>query len=129
MGNSSVITKEPEPIELKDNGKVFGKVEKIVSREIGAKRVSLAKVTLYGPDFIHARKKTEEVYVCISGRGKILRGNKVLNFEPGDVVVVPPEISSAVKPYDSFPEVVFFSVCGPAYDPEDSYIALRGRNW
>jgi mannose-6-phosphate isomerase-like protein (cupin superfamily) len=129
VGNNKVITKEPYIKRFKDGGNVFGMVEEIVSHAIGAKNASLARVTLYGPDIIHTHSKIEEAYVCETGRGKILLGNDISNFEPGDRVVIHPGTLHAVKPAESFPKVVFLCLSGPAFDPNDFCPDPRGRNW
>lgn len=43
---------------------VFGEVEEITSRALGAERTNVAKVTLWGPDFLHHHKKSRrDVYL------------------------------------------------------------------
>jgi len=124
-----VIAEELKVVEFKDGGVVFGKAEEIVSRDIGAVKAGLARITLFGPDILHAHNEMEETYVCESGRGKIFLNGQVSDFEPDDRVVIHPGDLHAVRPANSFPKVVFLCISGPAFDPGDVVHDPRGRNW
>jgi len=126
----AIIQEEPKVVELKDGEVVFGTVEEITSWAVGARQADVTRITLTGPDFVHINNRTEETYIYESGRGKILLGNEIFEFNPGTRVIIPPGTLHAAKPYDSFPQFVFLRVASPPFDPEDVfYPDPRGRNW
>ena len=129
MAQFSIINNKPKVVKLKDGDVVFGDVEEITSRAVGAERANLARVTLSGADFVHTHEGAEETYIYESGMGKILLGDKVSDFGPGTRVIIPPGTAHAVKPANSFPRVVFLCISGPPFDPEDVHSDPRGRNW
>ncbi len=129
MSQFNIIKEEPKVVELKDGDKIFGKVEEITSRDVGASQANLARVTMMGPDFIHSHSKAEETYAYESGMGKIFLDGEVSDFGPGTRVVIPPGTLHAVKPAQSFPQVVFLCVSSPPFNPDDVEIDSRGRNW
>jgi len=129
MAQFSVINNKPKVVELKDGDVVFGQAEEITSRALGAGQTNIARITLFGPDVVHVHKRAEETYVYESGMGKILLGDQISEFGPGTRVIIPPGTTHAVKPANSFPQVIFLCISGPPFDPEDVYPDSRGRNW
>lgn len=129
MEKASIVKEKPKVVKLKDGGIVFGEVEEITSRAVGAERANFTRVTLFGPDVIHTHERTEETYIYKSGMGKIILGNKIYDFGPDTRVIIPPGTPHAAKPYDSFPQFVFLCVSSPPFDPDDVHSDPRGRNW
>jgi len=127
-----IIRKESKIVKMKD-GKdgnvIFGQVEEITSRAVGAKKANLVEVTLFGPDVVHTHERAEETYVCESGRGKIILGDEISDFDPGVKVIIPPGTPHAVKPWKSFPQVVFLCVSSPPFNQDDVHPDPRGRKW
>ena len=124
-----IVQAKPNIVELKDGDEVFGTVEEITSRAVGAEGANLARITLMGPDFVHTHDGAEETYVYELGMGKILLGDQISEFGPGARVIIPPGTPHAAKPANSFPQVVFLCLSGPPFDPEDVHPDPRGRNW
>ena len=129
MGEASIVKDKPEIVEFKDGEEVFGKVEEITSRDVGARKANFVKVTLLGPDVIHTHDDAEETYVYESGMGRIILDDEISDFGPGTRVIIPPGMSHAVKPWESFPQVVFLCVSSPPFNPDDVHPDPRGRNW
>lgn len=129
MTQSSIINNEPKVVELKDGDEVFGQVEEITSRAVGAEGANLVRVTLFGPDVVHTHDKAEETYIYESGMGRIILGDKIFEFGPETKVIIPPGTPHAAKPANSFPRLVFLCVSSPPFDAEDVHPDPRGRNW
>lgn len=126
---ATIVKEKPKIVEFKDGEEVFGTAEEITSQPLGAKGANLARITLTGPDVIHTHDDAEETYVYESGMGKILLDDQISEFGPGTRVIIPPGTPHAVKPANSFPQVVFLCISGPPFDPEDVHPDPRGRNW
>lgn len=129
MKEASIVKDKPKVVKFKDGDIIFGQAEEITSRALGAKGANLARVTLFGPDAVHIHKKTEETYIYESGMGKILLGDQISEFGPGTRAIIPPGTPHAVKPANSFPQVIFLCVSGPPFDPKDVYPDPRGWDW
>lgn len=129
-----IITDEPNIVELREGGEVFGKVEEITSKALGAKRTNVAKVTLLGPDVLHSHGEAEETYICLEGQGELYLGElyldgQVFDFVPGMRVIIDPGIQHAARPNKDFERLVILCVSSPPFDPNDVYEDSRGRRW
>ncbi|MCK4524824.1 MAG: cupin domain-containing protein [Candidatus Andersenbacteria bacterium] len=124
---TEIIIPKPEVVELDDGIEMFGEIEEITSKNLGAKHANFAKVTLWGPDFLHHHEKAEETYVCLEGEGEIILDNTIHEFLPGTRVIISPGTLHAVRPKDL--KMIFHCISSPAFDPDDVYNDERGRNW
>ena len=126
-----VIWDKPKIVELKDIKGNFGFIDELSSIELGAKGASMARVMLFGPDFIHLHKKTEEGYYHLVGEGEVLLGKKIYTFGQGGAraIIIPPGTLHAARPISKLEKLVFLCVSSPAYDPKDEFRSKRGRNW
>lgn len=124
-----IVSEKPKIIEFNDDKGIFGKVEEITSRAVGAERANIAKIILWGPDILHIHKETEETYICVKGEGEIFLIDQIFEFIPGVRVIVRPGILHAAKPKKNSRKLVFLCVSSPAFRPEDVYNDPRGRAW
>jgi len=124
-----IINEKPKIIKFIDDKGIFGKVEKITSRAVGAERVNVAKIILWGPDILHTHKETEETYICVEGEGEIFLIDQIFEFIPGVRVIVRPGTLHAAKPKKNSGKLVFLCVSSPAFKPGDVYNDPRGRAW
>jgi mannose-6-phosphate isomerase-like protein (cupin superfamily) len=122
-----IVREKPKIIELNDDKGIFGIVEEITSRAVGAERANIAKIILWGPDILHTHKETEETYICVKGEGEIFLIDQIFEFIPGVRVIVRPGILHAAKPKKG--KLVFLCVSSPAFNPKDVYNDPRGRAW
>ena len=116
-------------IKLRD-GEIFGVIEEFTSRNDGADRASIAKVTLFGPDFLHYHRITEETYICLEGYGKIYLNGKIFPFHPGVKVIIKPGTIHAAQP-EKGERLVFLCISSPAYNSNDVFVFEDriSRNW
>ena len=126
---TKVITSSPGIIKLYDKEKIFGEIREITSKKLGAKYANFAKVTLWGPDFLHLHKKAEETYVCLEGEGEITLDGIVYEFAPETRVVISPGTLHAVRPKIPNTKVVFYCVSSPPFDSNDVYNDKLSRDW
>ena len=129
MANYKVIGERPKIVEFEDEKEVFGEVEEITSRELGAEKANIVKVTLWGPDFLHKHKIAEETYVCLKGDGEIFLDGETFDFSEGERVIIPPGTLHATRPKRFFGKLVFLCISSPPFDPKDVYNDPRGRDW
>jgi len=73
-----IIREEPKKTPLQDGTVTFGEAEEITSRQIGAEKTNLAKITLWGPDILHKHALAEETYVCTVGTGELFLGDQIV---------------------------------------------------
>jgi oxalate decarboxylase/phosphoglucose isomerase-like protein (cupin superfamily) len=69
-------------------------------RQLGLKGVALGLINLppgKGYTFTHRHREQEEVYIVLSGSGRLLVDGEMLPLVPGDVVRVDPESQRALK--------------------------------
>jgi len=129
LTNFIFITDEPHVVELRDGDKVFGQVEEITSRSIGAERVNVAKVTLWGPDILHKHEKREETYICLEGEGELYLNGRIFDFVSGKRAIIGSGVWHAARPKEACKELILLCVSSPAFDPDDVYEDSRGRKW
>jgi mannose-6-phosphate isomerase-like protein (cupin superfamily) len=129
LTNFTIISDKPNTVEFKEGDKVFGKVEEITSRALGAKRTNVAKVTLQGPDVLHSHKEAEETYICLEGEGELYLDGQIFDFVPGTRVIIEPGIQHAARPKNVIEKLVILCVSSPAFDPNDVYEDSCGRVW
>jgi len=122
-----IISEKPNIVELGDGKEMFGEVEEITSRAVGAERANVAKVTLWGADVLHAHKEAEETYICLEGEGELYLDGQIFEFIPGIRVIIKPGMLHAAKPKDRFGKLIFFCISSPAFNPVDVYEDPRGR--
>ena len=128
--NSFVLVREKaHVVELEDDKEVFGEVEEITSRAVGAERVNVAKVTLWGPDILHYHKEAEETYICLEGEGELFIDGQIFKFVPGIRAIIRPGVVHAARPKQKLGRVVFLCVASPAFSPDDVFEDSRGRIW
>lgn len=125
----AIIHEEPNIVEFKDGDEVFGKVEEITSRDVGASRANIAKVTLWGPDVLHYHREAEETYICLEGDGELFLDGKIFNFSPGTRAIIGPWIRHAARPEKGCKELVLLCVASPAFHSDDVYEDKRRRKW
>jgi len=126
-----VLRKKTKIVELIDEKRKeeFGEVEEITSRDVGATQANLAKVTLYGPDYLHSHKKAEETYICVDGIGEIYLNGQILDFTPGTRVIIRPGTLHAARPKEILRKLVFWCISSPPFNPKDDYYDPKGRDW
>jgi mannose-6-phosphate isomerase-like protein (cupin superfamily) len=124
-----IITSEPKVIELSGGGEMFGEIEEVTSKDLGAEHANFARVTLWGPDFLHHHKKAEETYICLDGKGEIILDDTIYEFSPGTRVIISPGTLHAVRPKEPFMKIVFLCMSSPPFNLDDVYENKRGRNW
>jgi len=129
-GNYVVIGRgqKPNVVKLKHWRDTFGEIEELISRDLGAGRVGVAKVTLTSQDILHWHKETEETYICLKGEGEIFLDGDVVRFIPGVSVIIRPGTVHAASP-SGRDSLVFFCVSSPAFNPGDVINDPRGRRW
>jgi len=129
--NYIVIQRQERPkiIKVKDGNKVFGEIYEITSRAIGAERVNVAKVILWGPDFLHFHKRAEETYICTEGAGEIFLDEEIFDFVLGTRVIIKPKVIHAARPKKDLTRLVFTCVSSPAFSYMDVVKDTRGRVW
>ena len=123
---TELIVFKPKIIELDDGKEMFGEIEEITSKDLGAEHANFSKVTLWGPDVLHHHDGAEETYICLEGKGEIILDNTVYEFLPGTRVIISPKTLHAVRPKDL--KVVFYCISSPPFDQNDVHEDERGRN-
>ncbi len=129
MTNFTVVSEKPNIVEFNDGKEVFGEVEEITSRAVGAERANVAKVTLWGPDVLHTHKEAEETYICLEGEGELYIDGQIIDFVPGIRVIIAPGTLHAARPKKEWDKLVLLCVASPAFSPTDVYEDSRGRKW
>lgn len=129
MSNFTIVSEKPNIVEISDRKEVFGEVEEITSRAVGAERANIVKVTLWGPDILHTHKKAEETYICVEGEGELYLDGQIVDFVPGIRVIIAPGTLHAARPKKEWGKLVLLCVASPAFDPNDVYEDPRARKW
>lgn len=134
MKDFYIIQEHPNIVELRDADEVFGEVEEITSRQEGADRANVARVTLVAQDFLHHHLKNQETYICEKGEGRLfLQSNiseaQIIDFNPDTKVIINPGTIHGASPKTLCTELVFLCVSSPAFEPDDVYNDPRGRDW
>ncbi|PIR72986.1 MAG: hypothetical protein COV26_00965 [Candidatus Nealsonbacteria bacterium CG10_big_fil_rev_8_21_14_0_10_36_23] len=124
MANFIIVSEKPNVVKI-----LFGTVEEITSRIVGAERTNVAKVVLWGPDVLHCHKEAEETYICLEGEGDICLDNEIFDFVPGTRVIIGPGTLHAARPKETCERLILLCVSSPAFDPKDVYEDPRGRTW
>ena len=124
-----LITEKPKIFYLKDGEEKVGEIEQITSAAVGAKKASVARITLRKPDYIHACQEKEEIYIGEKGYGKIFLNEEILKFGPGDRAIIPPGVYHAVKPANPFSEITFLCISSPPFKHKDVILDRRRRKW
>lgn len=119
----------PRVIHLEDSEERFGEVRELTSREFGTDRVSIAEITLYGPDVLHYHKFGEETYICLKNNGIVFDGNQCVSFRTGDRIIIPCGALHAVAPSDYYDKIVYLCISSPAYDSDDVFEHPLSRSW
>ena len=60
--------------------------------------------------FVHRHERAEEVYVVVSGSGRVKLDDELVDIEPRDAIRVPPEVSRA---FEAGPEGLELIAFGP----------------
>ena len=91
-----------------------------------ARAQSLAEATVQpgGETAEHYHRRTEELYLFISGTGRMRLGSEEADVVAGDCVVIPPGTPHKVWNTGSAP-LVLLCCCAPAYSDDD--IVITGR--
>lgn len=129
MKKFTVVKEKPNIVKFSDDKEVFGEVEEITSRAVGAERANVARVTLWGADVLHAHKEAEETYICQEGKGELFLDGKITDFVPGVRAIIAPGTLHAARPKEEFGKLVLLCVASPAFSPDDVYEDPRGRKW
>jgi mannose-6-phosphate isomerase-like protein (cupin superfamily) len=90
----------------------------------GVQSHSLARMTIApGKSSLpHFHKESEESYLILSGKAKLVIDAKSFELSPGDAVLIEPdEVHQIFNPAKQ--DLVFLAVCVPAWQPEDSFNA------
>ena len=124
MANFIIVSDKPHVNKI-----LFGTVEEITSRSIGAERTNVAKVILWGPDVLHRHKEAEETYICLEGEGDIYLDGEIFDFVPGTRVIIGPGTLHAARPKGTCERLILLCISSPAFDPKDVYENYRGRTW
>lgn len=124
-----LFQEKPKIVPLYDEEVYFGEVEEITSRDEGAERINVAKITLWSPDVIHYHKKGEETYICLEGEGKIFLNGQIFDFAPGVRVLIKPGTLHAARPKTDIEKLIFLCISSPAFNPKDVYKSPLGRAW
>ncbi len=129
--NTVIITKERKPniVKLQHWNDTFGEVEEITSRNLGAERANVVKVTLQGRDILHSHKEAEETYVCLEGEGELFLDDQIVKFVPGVKVIIKPGTVHAARPKRNQSKLVFLCISSPPFSSDDVINDPRGRRW
>jgi mannose-6-phosphate isomerase-like protein (cupin superfamily) len=66
----------------------------------------------------HCLRDTTERYVIVAGEGAVrLAGQAPRPVGPGDVVVIPPEVSQSIENTGA-EDLVFYAICTPRFTPD-----------
>ena len=88
-----------------------------------ASQQSLAEATVpsAGETVEHFHRTTEEVYMFVSGEGRMRLGEEETDIRAGDTVVIPPGVKH--KLWNDGPEpLVLLCCCAPPYRDEDTVL-------
>ena len=124
-----VIRTNPKVVKMEDDKGGFGELEELTSRELGAERVNVVRISLWCPDFLHYHEISEETYICLEGEGELFLGDRVIRFNPGTRSIIRPGTLHAARPRLFGWKLVFLCVSSPAFDPADVYNDPVGRRW
>lgn len=94
-----------------------------IARPPGAANQSLARATLGpgGETAEHLHPRSEEIYLFVSGSGRMLLGDEVFDVAAETAVVIPPGTRHKLQNTGSEP-LVLFCCCSPAYADEDTVL-------
>jgi quercetin dioxygenase-like cupin family protein len=101
-------------------------------RQLGLKGVALGLINLppgKGYTFTHRHREQEEVYIVLSGSGRLLVDGEMVPLDPGDVVRVDPESKRALKNDGALPLRIICAGGVPAgypHNPEARYLIDDG---
>lgn len=129
------LSDSPKIIKLTQNNSklVVGFIEEITSKEHGADMVNIARIHLDDNVIpLHHHKNHQETYLCITGVGQLFLNDDVMDFQPGDRVIIQPNVIHSIRPKKLSGQmglVELLCICAPAFDPDDEYIDPRGTNW
>ena len=88
----------------------------------GAFKQSLAEATL-APGAAtrrHYHARTEEIYVVLSGSGRMEVDGEERSVGPGDAILIPPRAWHEIRA-DADAELRFLCCCAPQYSDEDTF--------
>lgn len=108
---------EIEPIAVPDGSTV----REIVRPGSGAGRQSLAQAVVDpgGETVEHLHRAGEEIYLFVSGAGRMRLGEAVFDVSPGHAVLIAP--GTAHKLWCASPKpLVLFCCCSPPYSDDDT---------
>jgi mannose-6-phosphate isomerase-like protein (cupin superfamily) len=96
-------------------------VRELIQRRDGARHQSLAEATVppCGSTFLHLHHESEEIYLFISGRGRMTLGDEEREVEGGDSVLIPPNTPHKLVNAGNEP-LVLLCACSPPYRDEDT---------
>jgi mannose-6-phosphate isomerase-like protein (cupin superfamily) len=109
---------EVAPFTAPDGSKV-----REIARPPVAKNQSLAQAAVEpgGETTEHLHRTSEEIYLFVSGAGRMRLGDEELDVRPGSAVVIPP--GTRHKLWSSGEEsLVLYCCCSPPYSDEDTVL-------
>ena len=88
----------------------------------GAFKQSLAEATLApgAGTRHHYHARTEEIYVVLSGSGRMEVDGEERSVGPGDAILIPPRAWHEIRA-DADAELRFLCCCAPQYSDEDTF--------
>jgi mannose-6-phosphate isomerase-like protein (cupin superfamily) len=93
----------------------------IPSGNASQQSVAEATVPRGGETVEHYHRTTEEVYIFVSGEGRMRLGDEESGVRAGDTLVIPP--GARHKLWNSGPEpLVLLCCCAPPYSDEDTVL-------
>lgn len=98
-------------------------VREIARPPSGARNQSLAEAAVEqgGETLEHLHRTSEEIYLFVSGAGRMLLGREELEVGAGQAVVIPPGTNHKLWNPGHEP-LVLFCCCSPAYSDEDTQL-------
>ena len=74
--------------------------------------------------FVHRHERAEEVYVVVSGSGRVKLDDELVDIEPRDAIRVPPEVSRAFEAGPEGLELIAFGahVSGDGVPVDDPWV-------
>ncbi len=85
--------------------------------EPGAVSIALARVEPGVTTELHRLRGTDERYLVISGRGRMVVGESEMEIGAKDVVLIPADVAQCVESLGPA-DLEFYCVCSPPFTPE-----------
>jgi mannose-6-phosphate isomerase-like protein (cupin superfamily) len=118
MSNTNVEIDALEPIVAPD-----GSTVREIARPPATRNQSLAQAVVEpgGETVAHLHRRTEEIYLFVSGSGRMRLGDELLPVEAGGAIVIAPGTPHQLWNTGDAP-LVLFCCCSPPYTDEDTVL-------